>query len=229
MSFLYYKNSKNYFSTHCVTTGFDMAYLFFWNEKETWISKKVFQSIVFSWVLVSAQVNAQTQPPLPLTLETNQAGPNARIEVLSERFKARTLAPQETKLVIYRHPKTAPTEGVVSLFINERYHASLMAGGFTEVCLPRGTVNIKLRATKAAERTNASITQARIEMDEQTGYISLMDSAGPPAMVQVSEAVALTDLSDLLRQVHTMSRVPDQQSCTEAASTPSSATPAPAQ
>jgi hypothetical protein len=44
-----------------------MAYLFFWNEKETWISKKVFQSIVFSWVLVSAQDNAQTQPPLPLT------------------------------------------------------------------------------------------------------------------------------------------------------------------
>lgn len=187
----------------------------------------VFQKIVFSWVLVSAQVHAQTQPPLPLTLETNQAGPNARIEVLSRRFKATTLAPQETKLVIYRHPKNAPNAGVVSLFINQRYHASLLAGGFTEVCLPHGSVNIKLRATKAAERTNASITQARIEMDEQTGYISLLDSAGPPAMVQVSEAVALTDLSDLLRQVHTMSRVPDQQFCTEDESTPVIATPAP--
>lgn len=199
---------------------------FFWIKKRTLLVNKVFQIIIFPWVLVSAQVHAQTQPPLPLTLETNQAGPNATIEVLSERFNATTLAPKETKLVIYRHPKNAQRAGVVSLFINERYHASLMAGGFTEVCLPRGAINIKLRATKAAERTNASITQARIEMAEQTGYISLLDSVGPPAMVQVSEAAALTDLSDLLRQVHTVSRVPDQQSCTEAASTLGNATPA---
>jgi hypothetical protein len=190
--------------------------------------KKILHSIGIFLIFACVQVAAQTQAPLPRTLETNQAGPNASIDVLRERFTTTTALPaQELKLVIFRHPKYAQSQGVVSLFINERYHSSLLAGGFTEVCMPRGAVNIKLRTTKAAERTNAIFTAAQIDMAEQIGYLSVFDDAGSPAMVRVTEAAALADLGELLRQVHTLSRVPDQQSCSGATATPGSATPQP--
>jgi OOP family OmpA-OmpF porin len=187
--------------------------------------KKMLHSIGIFLIFACVQVAAQTQAPLPRTLETNQAGPNAIIDVLSDKFVATEVPAQEQKLVIYRHPKYAQSDGVVSLFINERYHASLVAGGFTEVCLPRGAVNIKLRNTKAAQRTNANFTTAQINMAEQIGYLSVFDDSGAPTMVKVTEATALAELNDLLRQVHTLSRMPNQQSCSVAASKPSTATP----
>jgi hypothetical protein len=187
--------------------------------------KKMLHSIGIFLIFACVQVAAQTQAPLPRTLETNQAGPNAIIDVLSDKFVATEVPAQEQKLVIYRHPKYAQSDGVVSLFINERYHASLVAGGFTEVCLPRGAVNIKLRNTKAAQRTNANFTTAQINMAEQIGYLSVFDDSGAPTMVKVTEATALAELNDLLRQVHTLSRMPNQQSCSVAAPKPSTATP----
>lgn len=198
-----------------------------WPKNMAFMTKKMLHSIGFFCIFACAQVAAQTQAPLPLTLETNQAGPNASIDVLRDKFTATTLPVQDTKLVIFRHPKNAQSPGVVTLFINDRYHASLVAGGYTEVCLPRGAVNIRLRTTRAAERTNPSSTQAQIDIAEQISYLSVFDSAGVPAMLKVSEAAALNDLNDLLRQVHTLSRVPDQQSCTGATATPGSATPQP--
>lgn len=198
-----------------------------WWSNKAMVVKKALQIIAIFSVFSFVQVAAQAPLPLPLTLETNQAGPNASIDVLRDKFTATTLPVQDTKLVIFRHPKHAQSPGVVSLFINERYHASLVAGGYTEVCLPRGAVNIRLRTTKVAENKNVNSTQAQIDIAEQISYLSISDSAGVPALVKVDAAAALTDLNDLLRQVHTLSRVPDQQSCSGATATPSSATPQP--
>lgn len=170
-------------------------------------------------IFVAIPAFAQKTTPAAVTLSTNQAGPNAEIDVLTDEFKiAPVLQAEVSKLVIYRHPTNAQSKGVVSVFINGQYHASLVAGGFSDVCMPSGMLQLKLRVTKAAEKNKDQFLNVQMDMAAgQAKYISIFDDAGTPAVVQIEQPTALVDLGGMRRQVHTLSRVQGQQECSAAA------------
>lgn len=182
----------------------------------------VLLSIVWAGVLVvSSGLQAQT------VLETGQAGVNSRIEVLSSTFaSAPSPVASQSRIYVYRPSTSTQLAGATGVFINGQYHTSLIAGGYSHLCVAPGEVEIgarQMRVGRSATDKLDSITAA-LTPAAQNQYFVVTEQAGRPVIQPVSIQQAMKEMVGVRLQVHTISRVSPALECQQgAAQAPSQA------
>jgi len=158
----------------------------------------------------------------PTSVESIQSAPGDNslpIAVLGARFESLVnVAPGQGRIVLFRPAGTDNLSGSTGVFINERFHTSMVAGGYTYLCMVPGQANIGARQIKVGERAKDpvdSVTPLQVS-GGQTIYLRVSDLSGRPLLAQVAESEALGQLASLREQVHAVSRVDGAQRCESA-------------
>jgi OOP family OmpA-OmpF porin len=176
-----------------------------WN---TWSRLAILASCTafMSWPTAHAQVS----------VETKQAGVNARIEVLGEIYALpQAVSASQSRLVVYRTAESRRLEGATSLFINGQYHTSLVPDGYHFLCLNPGEVELGTRQYRvggSARDKYDTVTATRLDRG-QTQFLKVMEDNGRPVMQPVSSEQATRELRNARLQMHTVSRVTQARPC----------------
>ena len=150
------------------------------------------------------------------SVTTNQAGVNARIDVLGGVFTPLSnIGASQTRIVVYRTFNTQQLPGATGVFIQGQYHTSLVPGGYSQLCLPPGQFEVGARQFRVGQNARDSYdTVTAIALPPaQTQYLSVEESSGRPVMKPVTAAQALQELGATRLQMHTISRVTQAQNC----------------
>lgn len=150
-------------------------------------------------------------------LQSSQAGPNARIEVLGSTWrKLGAVGADQSRILVYR-PEAGLLSGATSVFVNGQYHTSLVPGAYSHLCYAPGDLEVGARQMKAGSQPKDlmdSITALSLR-PAQTHYLRVVEQDGRPVLQPVAETVALGQLQGLRLQVHTVSRVTRAQACSD--------------
>ncbi len=159
-----------------------------------------------SWPTAHAQVS----------VETKQAGVNARIEVLGEIYALpQAVSASQSRLVVYRTSESQRLEGATSLFVNGQYHTSLVPDGYHFLCLNPGEVELGTRQYRvggSARDKYDTVTATRLDRG-QTQFLKVMEDNGRPVMQPVSSEQASREIRNARLQMHTVSRVTQARPC----------------
>lgn len=175
-------------------------------------------SPLFIALLVALGCGSVTQAQTSVT--TNQAGVNARIDVLGGVFEPLSnIGPSQSRIVVYRTANTQQLPGATGVFIQGQYHTSLVPGGYSQLCLPPGQFEIGARQFRVGQNARDSYdTVTAVALPPaQTQYLTVVESSGRPVMKPVSAAQAQQELGATRLQIHTISRVAQAQNCVAAA------------
>jgi OOP family OmpA-OmpF porin len=184
-------------------------------------------------LLLLPAAHAQRSEPYPATIESRSAGPQARINVLGERFAPpAAVASSQSRIVLYRPDDARP--GATSIFVNDRYHDSLVPGSWSQLCYASGPAELATRQMQAATRAAKDRYDAISAFTLQGGqvlYLRVDLNNAQPVLRPVPAAQALSEIASTREQLHTVSRV--AQACNEvtaaAAPAPAPAAPMPVQ
>ncbi len=169
-----------------------------------------------SWVSVMGVSNtAQAQT----AIETSQAGANARIDVLGSPFSEPPgTAASQSRILVYRGADSLGLKGATGVFVNGQYHTSLVAGGYSQLCIEPGALEIgarQMRIGRTAKDIYDSLTATRL-LAGQSQYFAVYEDATRPVLKPVPAAQALQELAATRLQMHTVSRVTKAQDCLSA-------------
>jgi OOP family OmpA-OmpF porin len=163
------------------------------------------------------------------SIETNQAGVNARIDVLGPQFQPQaSLGSSQSRLVMYRTAGADSLPGATGVFVQGEYHTSLVPGGYSTLCLSPGNVEVgarQFRVGRTAKDSQDTLTALQLP-GSQTQYLAVTEDSGRPVLRPVSAAQALQDLRNTRLQIHTVSRVTRAQNCVAGAPVMAVAPPA---
>jgi OOP family OmpA-OmpF porin len=158
----------------------------------------------------------------PTSVESIQSDPSSNslpIAVLGARFESLVnVASGQGRIVLFRPAGSDNLTGSTGVFINERFHTSMVAGGYTYVCMVPGQAQVGARQIKVGERAKDpvdSVTPLQVT-GGQTVYLRVSGLSGRPVLAQVAESEALRQLAGLREQVQTVSRVDGAQRCESA-------------
>lgn len=159
------------------------------------------------WAVLTGCVSVQAQTQVSL----------GAIQALAENYNLGSgVAAGQTRVIFYR-PANAPTPGAITVLVNEQYHASLSAGGFSYLCLRPGPVEMGVRQMEVDLRPNKDGMDAISAIDLKSGqtyYMRVDEQQGRRIFLRpVGAALALPELSSTRLQVHTVSRVTGTQKC----------------
>jgi OmpA-OmpF porin, OOP family len=165
----------------------------------------------------ASTVHAQT------TVLTNQAGVNASIDVLGATFTPPSaIGPSQARMVFYRASNRDTLPGAIGVFVNGRYHTSLVPGGFSQLCLAPGAVEIGARQFRVGQsaRDNFDTVSALELPSSQTQFLSVVEVSGRPVFKPVPANQAILEMAGTRQQMHTISRVSNAQNCVAVPVTP---------
>ncbi len=166
-------------------------------------------------VMVLGLAGAQAQT----AIETSQAGANARIDVLGSPFSAPLgTAASQSRVLVYRGADSSGLKGATGVFVNGQYHTSLVAGGYSQLCIEPGAVEIgarQMRIGRNAKDNYDSLTATRL-LAGQSQYFAVYEDAARPVLKPVPAAQALQEMVGTRLQMHTVSRVTKAQDCLSA-------------
>lgn len=141
---------------------------------------------------------------------------------LGDRFSMFDRVAQQQSRVIFYRPTTQRQAGAASIYVNGRYHASLIAGGYTELCMPPKKAEIGVRMVKVGDRPKDGLESiSALDLTPgQTTFMRLREAGTSRATLQaVAANEALAELQATRLQSHTISRVLDAEQCVEGGAT----------
>lgn len=150
-----------------------------------------------------------------------QNTPLPAIDAFGPAFGTAQLAPKtQTRVYAYRAPNASQSQPI-NIYLDGRYHSSLLRNGYTEFCLNPGLVRVQ-SALDDAQQLYQGKEQTGQALNTQAGqvlFLRVTEGAGNRASVEtVSEQEALPELRRTARQQHTISRAPAVQACSTALS-----------
>lgn len=165
--------------------------------------------------------HAQTaQPAYPAVMSSEGKGLQVRIQVLGDSVS--TLSPigdDQSRIMLYRAAQDA-LSGATSVFVDGRYHASLVPGAWSALCYRTGAAEIGARQMQVGSQPkdrmdSTTVVQLR---GGQTHYLRVQEEQGRPIMKPVPLDQAHQEMGQFKEQVHTVSRV--AQACREVVAPP---------
>lgn len=159
-------------------------------------------------VFAHAQVDASAQA----------AASAVKLVAFGERFSASASpAEHQSKVVVYRR-HTATQSEPVNIYLDGRYHTSLLKGGYSGFCMSPDAVLVRAVANDAAQMHTGKQAQGQVMNVQpgQTVFLRVPDSMpndGADALVQVPAEQALSELPETAQQIHTLSRSPRVKPC----------------
>ncbi|PUE40222.1 hypothetical protein B9Z50_12250 [Limnohabitans sp. Bal53] len=153
------------------------------------------------------------------TPESNGGQGHSVQQPLGQRFAMfERVAQHQSRIIIYRATGTNQP-GAATVYVNDRYHASLIPGGYAQVCLPPGGAELGVRMVAVGRnpKDNLDSTTAINPKGGETSFLSVREQAGMLAVLQpVPAAQAMQELQGTRQQAHTISRVPNAEKCIDA-------------
>lgn len=105
--------------------------------------------------------------------------------------------------IIFYNPGTSSLPGAATVYINGRYHASLIAGAYSPVCLPPGKVELGTRQIDIQKRANKDGLDSMTLVSLQNGqnqYVRVQgDSKKTIALIPVNASEAQKELAQNLK------------------------------
>ncbi|OYU30131.1 MAG: hypothetical protein CFE39_15075 [Comamonadaceae bacterium PBBC2] len=135
-----------------------------------------------------------------------------QIEALGELYdlQNKAVTDAQSRIIFYR-PINAKQGGAATVFINGRYHASLVPGAYSPVCVKPGPVNLSVRWMEVHRRANKDGFDSITELPLASGknhVIRVNDERGKTLeLAPVKPADAAQELNATRLQLHTISRV----------------------
>jgi outer membrane protein OmpA-like peptidoglycan-associated protein len=129
----------------------------------------------------------------------------------------------QSRVVVYRRADSR-LPGASSVFVDGRYHTSLVAGAWSALCYRSAPVELGARQTQVGSRHKDlmdTITALNLEPG-QTHYLRVQDSNARPVLQPVQTAQALQELAGTREQKHTISRVAQECVAAPAVAAPAS-------
>ena len=123
--------------------------------------------------------------------------------------------PAQSRLVIYRAPSSTAS-GVVSLYLEDRYHVALQPNAFSLVCLENDLVDIRTRLPQSGtDQPPAPDARFSLLLKKASPYYVRVSSHadGRTALELVPTRIATDELKGARQQMHTLSRVPAARAC----------------
>lgn len=129
---------------------------------------------------------------------------------------APSVAMEQARLVIYRPRRTDEKAGVISVYLNDRYHTSLQQDAFSVLCLDTTQAQLRTRLIDIHGEQNDALDTSKA-MDFKRGqsvFLRITElSNGRTRMDLVPAKTANQELSLARQQKHTLSRAPDARPC----------------
>ena len=136
---------------------------------------------------------------------------------VSKPYAHSRVVASQSRVVFYRIGEVNP--GASTVFVNDAYHASLVGGGYAEVCMNGGAALEAgvhhVRVGTASRRVMDSATALNTRQ-AQTVFLRVREVPGNPAgvvLVPVDENTAKTELANTKMQQHTISRDANAVAC----------------
>ncbi len=146
-------------------------------------------------------------------------GQEARIEAFGPAFSQPEAAAQTQARVYAFRAAESLNPAPINLYLNGRYHASLLRGGYTEFCLSPGRLTLQ-SALDDASQLHLGKTLPGQALEAQAGrtlFLRVTEGNGRQTQAQaIPEAQAVNELRRTRRQQHTVSRAPEVQACATA-------------
>ncbi len=172
-------------------------------------SIKTLVLLIFCVFQAAAQDTTRTELPAaePMALT---------VEPFGARFSVAQAAPvKQARVLVYRQGPISPDEPV-NIYLNGRYHASLLKGGYSEFCALAGPVAFHAVLADAS-KMHTGRQGAGQSWTFQAGKTLFLKVQEPGRLAEVPPAQAQRELSGTARQIHTVSRAPVVQDCQEPA------------
>jgi outer membrane protein OmpA-like peptidoglycan-associated protein len=136
---------------------------------------------------------------------------------LGETYAAVTsVAIQQARLVIYRPRITHEKAGVISVYINDKYHTSLLQEAYTVVCFDTTKADLRTRLINAQGDQQAEL-DSRSSLGFKRGeslFVRVTElKNGSTRIDTVPQKTADPDISQARLQKHAISRVPETKPC----------------
>lgn len=129
---------------------------------------------------------------------------------------ASTVAIEQARLVVYRPRHTDEKAGVISVYLNERYHTSLQQDAYSILCLDANKAKLLTRLIDAdGEQDDELETSKTLALKRnESVFLRVTDlKNGRTRMDIVPAKTANEELSQARQQKHALSRSPDVRPC----------------
>lgn len=147
---------------------------------------------------------------------------SVHIEAYGEQFaKATPVANHLSKVFVYRsHVVRLPQP--INIYLDGRYHTSLLKGGFTEFCALPGAVSVQAVLDDASrQHMGKQEPGQRLQFEAgKTLYLRLQENPNAaPSLQTVIANAAQSELKSTRRQIHTVSRAKAVRECEDGVET----------
>lgn len=147
-----------------------------------------------------------------------QTGPSVEAPLGGEFKVPRLLVTSQSRVVFYR-VASEQTPGVMSVYVNGSYQASLQRGAYTALCLPPTSVEVAARRVENGRDVphELEVVNALVLKGGDDVFIRVSEqSNGRPLLQAVRADMALPELVKTREQLHTVPRVPQAVKCQDA-------------
>ena len=140
------------------------------------------------------------------------------IEALTDAYdlQNKVVASGQSRIIFYR-PTNARMPGVATVYVNGRYHTSLVAGGYSTVCLAPGKVELGVRQIDLQHRPNKDGFDSNTQLNlpnAQNVFVRINDETHKNlSFMPLRAAEADQEVTQTRLQAHTISRVTDAVDC----------------
>ena len=143
--------------------------------------------------------------------------PGSPINTFGQKFaQAPQVVDSQTRMVFYRTRQSSSVPGAASIYVNGAYHASIIPGGYSQLCLPPGSVELGLKSVEVGTnvKDNLDTITAIRSASAQTQFFRVQEAGrGRQVLQPVQVAEALREIEGAREQTHTISRVTGAVEC----------------
>lgn len=157
--------------------------------------------------------------PLQAQAQSDRLGnsPSSPIRAFGQTFTPPVpVAAQQLRMVFYRTEQSSSVPGAASIYVNGAYHASLVAGGYSELCLPAGGAEVAVKSVEIGRTVKDTLDTITVLPPSagQSVYLRVQEVARGRQLLQpVAAPQALQEMAFAREQTHTISRVPQASEC----------------
>lgn len=168
------------------------------------------------FLCMTLQVGAQDFSPS--SKDPNmQANNPAVIEAFGAKYAGINRAPQKQARVFIYRSRQVFSKDPVNIYLEGRYHTSLIGGGFSTFCAAPGNVATQTVLDDAQKLHMGKYGPAQkwAFQPEKILYLKVQETTAGASLTEVPADRAQRELSDTAQQIHTVSRAPVAQVCDE--------------
>jgi OmpA-OmpF porin, OOP family len=144
-------------------------------------------------------------------------GPNSPINTFGQKYaQAAQVVDSQSRMVFYRTRQSSSVPGAASVYVNGTYHASIIPGGYSELCMPPGSVELGLKSVEVGRTVKDNLDTITVirNAGAQTQFFRVQDTGRGRQMLQpVQAAEAAKEIEGAREQTHTISRVVGAVEC----------------